>query len=530
MKNIVKGIGVCLTILLISTGCSSKSSSTDDTESSVPQVTPDEISAKNNVVTINIIDASSGKAADSATVQFEGTALDIEDDPMPATMKTDDTGLVTFYSKVGEHVKVLVSKAGYISTGIELNIADGINRRTVNLVKFDPDNPPSGLLMKADSVDMTNGVVEDDKNITLEDNATLSLPAGTKLMTASGKEAVGVVKIQTTYYSAEKTEYFPGGLSVRLAEPVQTPDGSTEDVDFISAGFTSIEMVDSEGSTITDFVDGALKITMTIPDSTINPQTGTDVAEGDVIPIWSYDVTKGIWSYSDKDGTVVLQNGKLVVEYEAEHLSYWNLDWHYSPVCQPGTIDIGDLSNPTDIITSLEVYTTGFSRTVYDYQGEGKYELNNIPSTLPLTFTLKYDGEERDKLTNVILDNSNCSITMNVDVATIVPKEPVSVKVVEQCSNGLHKQAVPYVSVYMQSGIAWNYAGLTATDGSAEIMLAPGNPDGSNIRAYAYGRGYTSDYASVSIPAGNTESHELVFIFGSEYDDYCTPTGATGGS
>ncbi len=45
----------------------------------------------------------------------------------------------------------------------------------------------------------------------------------------------------------------------------------------------------------------------------------------------------------------------------------------------------GFVWNNTDEVTSLNISGTGFTKTVFDYNGDGFYDLDNVPKTIPLT-------------------------------------------------------------------------------------------------------------------------------------------------
>ena len=76
---------------------------------------------------------------------------------------------------------------------------------------------------------------------------------------------------------------------------------------------------------------------------------GNVVAIGDEVPIWSYDEDTGKWSY-EKVGIVQdldLSDGLYDVVYSLNHLSYWNLDWHYGEKCSTSNFNLKDLDgNP----------------------------------------------------------------------------------------------------------------------------------------------------------------------------------------
>jgi hypothetical protein len=197
-----------------------------------------------------------------------------------------------------------------------------------------------------------------------------SIPAGTKLLDKDGNEITGSVKMDMALFPNDANgeaepgksplKSFPGGVN-----DVKPAGGSSGY--FVSGGLTALELTGPGGEKVTDFAGGAVDVTTTVPQSTINPNTNAALADGDLLPIWSYDESTGEWTQEDadadpatgQDGTAATTgktDGRVTcavgattctVTMKATHLSYWNLDWFYSDRCDqnPVVVNVRDFNN-----------------------------------------------------------------------------------------------------------------------------------------------------------------------------------------
>ena len=533
-----KHISIAVSTLVISSflvvGCSSRQSSEDSVSNA-----PTTVVAKDNVVSISVVDTN-GVAVPGVKITIKGTATDVGGSTITTLTTAPITGLVSFYSKIGETVRVLTSATGYVDSGSELKIVEGANNKIIRIVKFDPKAKVAGIEMEDANVSVNAlGTVTAELNVTVDDGSAgatpvtvITIPKDTVLKTEDGHLVSGKVKVEAVHYDDNSTESFPGGL-VALASDVPanqngTGEKTTQEVNFVSAGFTSITIKDDKGNSVKNFGDKKITIAMTLPKTTINPESGNLVQANDQIPIWSYNVSTGKWKYEELGKVIQNPNDKntWAVIYQASHLSYWNLDWHYSPVCKPAHINITDLPANTDKITSLEIKGRGFNKTVFDYNGDGYYDLDNVPKTIPLTFSLKYDGSVKDAK-SVTLGNA-CKVDLTL--GNVTPKAATKVKFVEICSDGSHEKVLPSIPTYILSGGAWTYLGSGSKNGELNFPADSGST--ASIYAMATGNRYTSSYKYEHIKAGS-QDQTIKFVLGSKYDDYCFPegeeTGATGG-
>ncbi|MFK7860633.1 MAG: hypothetical protein AB8B64_17570, partial [Granulosicoccus sp.] len=80
-------------------------------------------------------------------------------------------------------------------------------------------------------------------------------------------------------------------------------------------------------------VDNRPNVTMTIPENAENPNTGGLIDEGDVIPLWSFNTDTAEWNYEGTEPVTRTPEEELQVAFDAEHLSYWNLDFYTLNTC-----------------------------------------------------------------------------------------------------------------------------------------------------------------------------------------------------
>jgi len=244
--------------------------------------------------------------------------------------------------------------------------------------------------------------------------ATVSIPAGTVLYDATGQPLTGTLTIRVVYYpstSADALQSFPGGLN----NIVQTNGVIGA---FISAGFLSIDIVDSSGriaSGIT-FSSVPFEIITEIAPSTINPDTGSSVKVGDKIPFWSFDSRKGKWKH---EGNKTVETGGstgLRIRHNPNHLSYWNLDWFPSSTCTAKISFTGNTVPLKVIIKATGGY--GFCAVFFQPAGDSNAVIWYVPSGIPFTVEAYADSN----LVGSISTNNWCGEPKNtLNLAVTIP-------------------------------------------------------------------------------------------------------------
>ncbi len=233
---------------------------------------------------------------------------------------------------------VIANKAGYLTTSklIEVRSKEKMvfEVRMVNL-----DDPPNGVSRIVDNSGFAdpNGEVQEDIVVTTPNGmAKLTIKAGTILKTESEYPLSGQLTIDFIHFSNmedQSLSAFPGGLMAN----VQMQDGSYQQVFFFSGGFIALEIYDENANYADTVLVHPLELQMKIPEMTYNPYTDGGVAEGDTLPIWSYNIENGEWDYETTD-TIEMQGGEYSITTEMWHLSWWNWDWWWEWICPEGLI------------------------------------------------------------------------------------------------------------------------------------------------------------------------------------------------
>lgn len=234
-------------------------------------------------------------------------------------------------------IDLLIEAEGYLDKRVSVNFVAGEETNILEIPLVDTENPPSGVNFTGGNAALDNGTLNQEMNLELQpDNGSstgmkLNLKPGTEFLDDSGNKLNGTnLDIQMGHFSpetADAVETFPGGLS---PDSVELADGTAESGGFVSAGFTSIDM-QVNGQDVKNFSE-PITVTMDVSSNTVNPNTGELVQVGDTIPVWSFDQETNIWKY-ETDGEITQGDNGLVIEFEATHLSWWNLDYYGRRCC-----------------------------------------------------------------------------------------------------------------------------------------------------------------------------------------------------
>lgn len=240
-----------------------------------------------------------------------------------------------------EPLKVLLKISGddYLTTTIPLVMfpEDSLVTRSINIVN--KSNTVQGIDFIEDTKTLSGNTLTTEHKITTTNikattKTEVKIESGTVFQDANGQNINGgTLKSEVAHFSLDTPESlgsFPGGLT---PNSVIGEDGNEiEDSAFLSAGFTSVDMF-VDGKEVKKF-SKPIEIGIEIPSNYINPETGSNIAIGDKIPIWSYD--DGQWGYH-KVGTVSMGTGNnYKIVFTTTHLSWYNLDFHYWGVCDYG--------------------------------------------------------------------------------------------------------------------------------------------------------------------------------------------------
>lgn len=241
---------------------------------------------------------------------------------------------------------IVASLEGYISTskGVTIGKEGTYNEK---IVMTNISNPPNGVVVKEEKGigNLVGGALQDEVTVkTQNDEASITIPAGTIIKDGDGNTLSGTLDITLVYFNNiedESLAAFPGGLMTTIIQ-----DGQAQDGVFFSAGFLAIEITDQNGLTAEKFEVNTAELNMMVDDRTYNPETQAQVEDGNVVPLFSYNTENGEWNF---DQEVTIEGGvrsTFDVTAQISHLSYWNFDWFWGFPCPDGIqfLFVGDYS------------------------------------------------------------------------------------------------------------------------------------------------------------------------------------------
>ena len=279
-------------------------------------------------------------------------------------------------------VRIEAEKAGYFSNGSRYTLQPGEERDvTIILTAEDTDEP--GVRTATTQGDLSQGsltvstTAQDDVNAV---RTSVTIPQDLQILDVDGNELDNQLRIAVAHYDsrdAQALTAFPGGFDVHVENITEVNTRSIEglvpsefvppldqqlaqevspEVIFQSAGFTAIDIFDSQGRKADTF-NGAIDVSMTIPENAENPNTGNFIAAGDVMPLWSFDTDTAEWNYEGTEPVSQAANNDLQVNFQADHLSYWNLDFFTADTCD-AEINIQINSFFNDIVNDVPINLT----------------------------------------------------------------------------------------------------------------------------------------------------------------------------
>ena len=449
---------------------------------------------------VQAVDASTGEP-------IQNTTFTITDGGSAFTTTTaiEEAGVATFAlndannpTVTAVNASVRVTADGYLDSNKSIVIEEtGAVDLEIPMISI-TGTKPTGTEVATDTSTSTNGTVSSGISVTAATTASnvgasgqesvgIVVDSSTIMTDADGNAVTGTLTTTVSYYDAnspDALEAFPGGFAVTLANPdaVNVGDSSSienGEVSFLSGGFTAVEISNETGTKVKSF-STPVPITFTISEDTINPDTEAAVQVGELLPIWSFDVDTGQWSF-EGSGAVsdpTAGDGLLQVEYQASHLSYWNLDWYRAGSNRCRTTNIDILSSSGGIYeryARMRMSRSGFSRTKY-YRGDGFLTLKNSPRNVPTTITFT-DPTTGTELASVDVPDL-CSLT---EITLTPPDEStrvyadVTIKTVTYCSNDDTQPEQPISSSYIrlyQSSPRFQYIGRRYTDSAGEATYS----------------------------------------------------------
>lgn len=224
---------------------------------------------------------------------------------------------------------------------------------TVKLVNF--EDPPDGLVVaqQLGVGNLYNGVLYEDVEISTDNQeATMTLKAGTKFLTADSSFLAGRLNIILIYhdlnYNASLSS-MQGGVSSSVID-----NGTFKDVIFSTGAIADIKITDSDYKEAYFIEDKDIELSLKISDNVVNPATNSPFGEGNQIGLYTYDADTGSWVFQVKNEIVVGYMGQLYVDAETKTLKNYCLANYQNNTCNlsPGFKIEGECESCESVLIS----------------------------------------------------------------------------------------------------------------------------------------------------------------------------------
>lgn len=223
----------------------------------------------------------------------------------------------------------------YLTAKIPVIIDGSQSQQSIAVTLINIKNPPTGVSIKQTEIPLSSdGSVPSTVSFSTIPTAstpeisTITIPAGTKFKNASGSvinSNNGTLLVTQAYFGTRTSaslSAFPQNSFV--SDSIYNESGIRTSGYFQTAGFTSIEMVVA-GQEVKYFTSD-VTINMNLDPTLKNPKTNSAIVDGDIVPIYSYDVTKNRWSF-EKNVTLTNSGGNLNASFTTNHLTYYSPSW-----------------------------------------------------------------------------------------------------------------------------------------------------------------------------------------------------------
>jgi hypothetical protein len=450
-------------------------------------------------LSLQIIDGNfdSGKSPEGVTIELMGPDKDKFYSTIGEKNITITNGFVDFAVKKTDaptpqnplKLTVVAKAPGYLRTikTFTLTTADSTQFEAMSMVNL--ANPPAGVTIKTASVTVgANGATASTIVTTpssSQEAVNVQIPAGTLFKDKDGNVLTGTAEATLVHFDNQNPASlaaFPGGLSVGSAKDANGANiGAGQ---FTTMGFLALDMTIG-GKEVKNFSGTGIQIAMDLNENSINPEKGRKIAVGDSLPIWSLNETDNSW-VREKIGVVSGTASDLKLVYTQDHLSYWNLDYHYGPRCnQTSLITFAGVTAPNNYYVEMvnastqQVFRT-FNLFLANGQNIGFY---NAPAGINYYFrvlsgTYYYcPGAMVATSTPFQLCNGAVTTTFNMSAPPPAPLLTTRVRAVGTCPSKPYVQLYPNVTVYyLEVGGCgfWNFGGTMVSGNYVSTVFKAG--------------------------------------------------------
>ncbi|HWB23948.1 MAG TPA: hypothetical protein VG738_00645 [Chitinophagaceae bacterium] len=368
-------------------------------------------------------------------------------------------------------------------------------------------HPADGTSVLQKSTSLNSGVapatsLQTSTTSTMTETSTITIDDGTQMMdenhnviNASSLQS-SIVHFGTSTQSSMLA--FPGGFN-----PVDVERDGQEyhEVTFKTGGFLSIKM--KAGNSDVKFFSKPITVSAELNAELINPETDQPVQVGDTIPIWSMNEQTGQWKYETTSTVVLDGSGKISLQFQASHLSCWNIDWWFYSPCRNAlrvTVRIGNPAlRPQYELVLVDangqylggLYTDATWATVatlYDGLVTVIPRVPNIGRCKLVCYTRR--GDPTSKIAETAFFNPCTAGAVTITINPPAPPQMINVKLFVQgkCTN---KKVVAnvgaWVFLYKLNAPWWQWQIVYINRGQAAFQLENG---ATYFVATYYGGGY----------------------------------------
>ncbi len=315
-----------------------------------PVVAPPQPGALSKAINGSVVDAASGRTVDNVTVSFlrngqpATSIVDVNGDALQTLSSSDGNFVVAQRrSSTVDRIQIAVQAPGYLPRSQTVSLAafaEGADAvvALIPLISREADGVgdvtqtadiASGNLPAATVVDTRT-----DGSGGRSDAgwAVLTLPAGTDLRGPDGSLADGgQVQINVSHVERTAPDADDAILIGALSDGLSVAGGGTVRKPLAGA---NIEITDANGDPVTQFSQ-PVTIALELPADTPLPNAGRNIAEGDVLALFSYDERSGQWQNENQTVTVGPLNagtGSHTAAFNTDHLTFFALT-RSTPAC-----------------------------------------------------------------------------------------------------------------------------------------------------------------------------------------------------
>ena len=208
----------------------------------------------------------------------------------------------------------------------------------VKIFMVNTDNPPQGVsINRLYSVgNLVNGILQDDISIaTANSEATVIIPAGTKLLRNDSIELAGKLNLTLAYYSNMEDNAlasFTGGITGTVMDNYSINSGV-----FFPAGMLTLDITDSDWHKASIIENDSIEIVLEITEETYNPVSGSNIVSGDEVSFYSYLPDTGLWVIDQSVYITDTLLGVMSVSVKTTGLHSYNFSWFEENNCNQGS-------------------------------------------------------------------------------------------------------------------------------------------------------------------------------------------------